>query len=61
MDYENNQYYEDNAYKNLQRNNDYKYQNEYEVVNVEHQIENDEEQKYYNSDENFAKTPDSII
>ena len=59
MDEENHQFYQGNTYKNLQRNNEYKYKNEYEVVNVENQGEIDDEQKYDNSDENMEKSPDS--
>lgn len=59
MDYDNNHYYQENAYKNLQKNQDFNAKNEYEVVNVEHQSETEDDQKFYHTDENMAKTPES--
>ena len=59
MDYDNNHYYQENAYKNLQKNQDFNAKPEYEVVNVEHQLETEDDPKFAHSDENMAKTPES--
>lgn len=59
MDYEDNHYYHESDYKNLQRNPNTNFKNEYEVVNVENHGE--EEQKNSQSDENFEKSPESKL